>query len=191
MPGRVVVAFLDEMGYSRRPEPAPDRTGTAPAPPPATDRAASPNGLRRIIGALNTGTGRVDFLDASIVGRTKVVRFCGQSNDAYPGAERLPVAQDNRSIHTHEDVRAALTRWPRIEPVWQPTDVPWLNPIEELWRWLRQDIAGTAPPGGDWPSPRGRVNQFLGRFAAGSHDPLRYVGLLGKGKLAQALRLPP
>src|SRR5215475_15553495 len=98
-------------GPSRRP------TGPAwpPAPRPATDRAASPNRLWRIIGALNAVTGRVDFLDAYIVGRAKVIQFYGQLNDAYPSAERLLVVQDNWSIHTHEDVLAALKRWPRIE----------------------------------------------------------------------------
>jgi transposase len=191
MPGRVTLVFLDEMGYARWPEPAPDWTGTAPAPRPETDRAASPNRLWRIIGALNALTGRVDFLDAYIVGRAKVIQFYGQLNDAYPAAERLLVVQDNWSIHTHEDVLGALERWPRIEPVWLPTYSPWLNPIEKLWRWLRQDVLKLHRLAGDWPSLRGRVNQFLGQFAMGSQDLLRYVGLLGKGKLAQALRVPP
>jgi hypothetical protein len=44
---------------------------------------------------------------------------------------------------------------------------------------------------GDWASLRGRVNQFLGQFATGSHTLLHYVGLTGQGKLAQALRVPP
>src|SRR5262245_42514139 len=190
-PDRVALVFLDEMGYTRWPEPGPDWTGTAPAPPPETDRAASPNRTWRIIGALNALTGRVDFLDAYIVGRAKVIQFYGQLNGAYPGAERLLVVQDNWSIHTHEDVLTALSRWPRIEPVWLPTDSPWLNPIEKLWRWLRQDVLKLHRLAGDWASLRGRVNQFLGQFAAGSQDLLRYLGLSGKGKLAQALRVPP
>ena len=191
MPGRVVAVFLDEMGYTRWPEPGPDWTGTAPAPRPETDRADSPNRTWRIIGALNAVTGRVDFLDAYIVGRAKVIQFYRQLDAAYPDAERLLVVQDNWSIHTHEDVLAALKKWPRIEPVWLPTYSPWLNPIEKLWRWLRQDVLKLHRLAGDWPSLRGRVNQFLGQFAAGSQDLLRYVGLLGKGKLAQALRVPP
>jgi transposase len=191
MPDRVASVFLDEMGYARWPEPAPDGTGTAPAPRPRTDRAASPNRLWRIIGALNAVTGRVDCLDAYIVGRAKVIQFDGQLDAAYPDAERLLVVQDNWSIHTHEDVLAALGRWPRIEPVWLPTYSPWLNPIEKLWRWLRQDVLKLHRLAGDWPAPRGRARQFLGQFATGSQDLLRYVGLLGKGKLAQALRGPP
>ena len=37
----------------------------------------------------------------------------------------------------------ALFQWPRIEPVWLPTYAPWLNPIEKLWRWLRQEVRNT------------------------------------------------
>lgn len=191
MPDRVALVFLDEMGYARWPEPAPDWTGRAPAPPPSTDRAESPNRPWRIIGALNAVTGRVDFLDAYIVGRAKVIKFYEQLDAAYAGVGRLLVVQDNWSIHTHEDVLSALKQWPRIEPVWLPTYAPWLNPIEKLWRWLRQDVLKLHRLAGDWPSLRGRVNQFLGQFATGSQDLLRYVGLLGKGKLAQALRVPP
>jgi transposase len=190
-PGRVALVFLDEMGYARWPEPGPDWTGRAPAPPPSADRAGSPNRLWRLIGALNAVTGRVDFLDAYIVGRAKVIQFYNQLDAAYPHVERLLVAQDNWSIHTHADVLGALSRWPRIEPVWLPTYAPWLNPIEKLWRWLRQDVLKMHRLAGDWSALRGRVNQFLGQFAGGSHDLLRYVGLLGEGKLAQALRVPP
>jgi hypothetical protein len=73
-PGRVVLVFLDEMGYARWPEPACDWTGSAPDAPPLADRARSPNRLWRIIGAMNALTGRVDFLDAYIVGRAKVIK---------------------------------------------------------------------------------------------------------------------
>lgn len=190
-PGRVTLVFLDEMGYARWPEPACDWTTHAPDAPPLADRVRSPNLLWRIIGAINALTGRVDFLEDYIVGRAKVIKFYEQLNLAYPDAERLLVVQDNWSIHHHDDVMVALERWPRIEPVWLPTYAPWLNPIEKLWRWLRQDVLKLHRLAGDWASLRGRVNQFLGQFATGSHALLQYVGLLGKGKLAQALRSPP
>jgi len=190
-PGRVELVSLDEMGYTRWPEPAPDRTGRAPDAPPLAARAEGPNRLWRIIGARNARTGRVDFLGAYLVGRAKVIKFYEQLNLAYPDADRLLVVQDNWSIHTHEEVIDALTRWPGIEPVWLPTYAPWLNPIEKLWRWLRQDVLKLHRLAGDWPALRGRVNQFLGQFAVGSQDLLRYVGLRGKGKRAQALRIPP
>jgi transposase len=190
-PGRVVLVFLDEMGYARWPEPACDWTGGAPGAPPLADRARGPNRLGRIIGALNALTGRVDFLEDYIVGRAKVIEFHERLSLAYPDAERLLVVQDNWSIHRHGDVTAALEGWPRIEPVWLPTYAPWLNPIEKLWRWLRQDVLKLHRLAGDWASLRGRVNQSLGQFATGSHALLHYVGLSGQGKLAQALRIPP
>ena len=83
-PGRVALVFLDEMGYARWPEPARDWTGLAPDAPPLADRAESPNRLWRIIGAMNALTGRVDFLDAYIVGRAKVIKFYEQLDPAIP-----------------------------------------------------------------------------------------------------------
>src|SRR5262245_40206077 len=113
-PGEVEWVFLDEMGYSRWPDPAADWAGSAPLPPPLADRADSPTRLWRIIGARNAGTGRVDFLDASLVGRAKVIPFSGQLDRADPDARRLLVVQDNGSIPSQEDVLAALPQWPRI-----------------------------------------------------------------------------
>jgi len=191
IPDRVALVFLDEMGYARWPDPAADWTGRPPGPRPTADRAKSPNRLWRIIGALNALTGRVDFLDAYIVGRARVIQFYKRLDAAYPDVERLLVVQDNWSIHTHADVLSALSRWPRIEPVWLPTYAPWLNLIEKLWRWLRQDVLKLHSLAGDCLSLHGRVNQFLSQFATGSQDLLRYVGLLGEGKLAQALQIPP
>jgi putative transposase len=191
-PGRVALVFLDEMGYARRPDAGPDwADGRRGAAPPVADRAGGPNRLWRIIGALNAVTGRVDFRDAYIVGRAKVIRSYKQLDAAYPDVERLLVVEAHWAIHTHADVVGAPGRWPRIEPVWLPTYAPWLNPIEKRWRWLRQDVLKLHRLAADWPSLRGRVDQFLGQFAAGSQDLLRYVGLTGNGKLAQALRVQP
>ena len=55
------------------------------------------------------------------------------------GGQRLYVAQDHWSIHRHPDVALAVAGSPRITPVWLPTEAPWLNRIEQLWWWLRQD----------------------------------------------------
>jgi hypothetical protein len=76
---------------------------------------------------------------------------------------------------------------PRIEPVWLPTYAPWLNPIEKLWRWLRQDVLKMHRLAAHWSELRKRVNTFLDQFAEGSADLLRYVGLSGDGKLASAI----
>ena len=107
----------------------------------------------------------------------------------YPTARHIYVVQDNWSIHSHADVLAVVDALPRIEPVWLPTYSPWLNPIEKLWRWLRQAVLKLHRLADDWPELQRRVNAFLDQFATGSHDLLRYVGLLGDGRFAQALRV--
>jgi hypothetical protein len=185
-PRSVVAVFLDEMGFSRWPDPASDWAGE----PPLADRRKANNGLWRLIGGLNALTGQVTYLDAYIVGRAKVTEFYGQLVEAYPRARRLYVIQDNWSIHSHADVLAALMEWPQVEPVWLPTYAPWLNPIEKLWRWLKQDVLKMHRLADNWVMLRGRVRSFLDQFADGSQRLLEYVGLLGNGRIAQMIHGP-
>jgi len=185
-PRSVVAVFLDEMGFSRWPDPAPAWAGA----PPLADRRGANNGLWRLIGGLNALTGQVNYLDAYIVGRAKVVEFYGQLVEVYPWAKRLYVIQDNWSIHTHPDVLEALADWPQVEPVWLPTYAPWLNPIEKLWRWLKQDVLKMHRLADDWVTLRGRVRSFLEQFASGSQRLLEYVGLLGNGLIARMIHGP-
>ena len=77
-----------------------------------------------------------------------------------------------------------------IKPVWLPTYSPWLNPIEKLWRWLKQDILELHRHAGDWLHLRATVNASLDQFAGASDILLHYVGLTGDGNLAKALRPP-
>ena len=109
-------------------------------------------------------------------------------NQRYAGVNHIYVVQDNWSIHRHDDVLTALQQLPRLEPVWLPTYAPWLNPIEKVWRWLRQDQLYLHRLASDWTTLRLRVNAFLDQFAAGSDALLHYVGLVGDGKLAGALK---
>jgi transposase len=132
-------------------------------------------------------TGQVHYLDGYIVGRQQVSQFYTQLDRTSPTQDRLYVIQDNWNIHTHPDVLTALATYPRIKPVWLPTYAPWLNPIERLWRWLRHDVLKMHRWVEDWPLVKQRVRDFLDQFAHSSQDLLRYVGLVGKGKLASAL----
>jgi hypothetical protein len=181
-PKTVVALFLDEFGYRRWPEVAPTwGLETAVA------QRAGTNQQWRTIGALNALTGQVTYLDGYIVGRRQVMQFYSQLDLTYPAADLLYVIQDNWNIHTHPEVLTALARYPRIKPVWLPTYAPWLNPIEKLWRWVRQDILKMHRWVEDWPQVKQRVRAFLDQFAHGSFGLLRYVGLVGKGKLATVI----
>jgi transposase len=185
-PGSVVAVFLDEFSYRRWPDPAPDWADAAPL----ADRQQTKDQQWRTIGALNAWTGQVDYLDAYVVGRAKVIEFYGRLVEAYPEARQLYVIQDNWSIHKHPDVLEALRQWPQVEPIWLPTYAPWLNPIEKLWRWLRQDVLKLHRLANSWPQLRGQVHAFLNQFAQGSTRLLEYVGLLGSGQLAQMILGP-
>lgn len=189
-PDRVVLIFLDEMGYVRWAEAAATWAEGGPEAVPVAERAGTNNQQWRIIGGLNAWSGQVNYLDGYIVGRAKVIAFYQQLVRVYPQAERIYVVQDNWSIHRHDEVVAALTHLPQIEVVWLPTYAPWLNPIEKLWRWLRHDVLKLHRLAADWPALRQQVRGFLDQFAHGSRDVLHYVGLLGPGKLAQALHDP-
>jgi transposase len=186
-PTEVVLVFLDEMGYYRWPAEGRSWGPAAPEAPPLADREGPNNKQWRVIGALNALSGRVDYLDAYIIGREKLSVFYRQLVAAYPDAKRIYVVQDNWSIHAHPDVQAALSELPQIEVVWLPTYAPWLNPIEKLWRWLREQVLTLHRLAGDWHALRERVNAFLNQFAEEAQVLLHYVGLRGEGKLAQAL----
>jgi len=182
-PDSVMAVFLDEFGYQRWPEVAPTWGGEA-----RVAQRAGNNQQWRTIGALNALTGQVDYLDGYIVGRQQVIQFYGLLDRAYPKkVELIYVIQDNWNIHTHPDVLTAVAAYPRLKPVWLPTYAPWLNPIEKLWRWLRQDILKMHRWVEDWPQVKQRVRDFLEQFAHASLTLLRYVGLKGKGKLATVI----
>lgn len=181
-PDTVVALFLDEFGYQRWPEVAPTWGVEA-----AVAQRAGNNQQWRTIGALNALTGQVNYLDGYIVGRQQVIQFYSRLDRVYSEVDLIYVIQDNWNIHTHPDVLTALVDYPRIKPVWLPTYAPWLNPIEKLWRWVRQDVLKMHRWVEDWPQVKQRVHDFLDQFAHGSAALLRYVGLKGKGKLATVL----
>jgi len=186
-PDQVVLVFLDEMGYRFGPEAVSDWCEQAPADPPVADRHKSGNRLWRIAGAMNARSGQVTYLDASIVGRAKLIEMYRRLVQTYPQARKIYGVQDNWSIPSHPEVLEAMEAYPQIEPVWLPTYAPWLNPIEKLWRWLKQDLLKLHRLAGDSKGLRQRVNGFLDQFAEGSCALLRYVGLLGEGQLAKAI----
>jgi transposase len=59
-----------------------------------------------------------------------------------------------------------------------PTYASWLNPIEKLWRWLKQDVLRLHRLSPDWPGLKQAEGDFLDQFATGSQSLLRYADLL-------------
>ena len=189
-PEEVVVVFLDEMGYMRWPQGGRTFAHEAPAPAPRT----SPSGKEakhRVAGMLDAWTGRVLFIDNDIVGRDRLALLYRRLDRAYPHAKRIYVVQDNWSVHAHRDIDAVLETLPRLRRLWLPIGAWWLNPIEKLWRMLRQRVLRLHRLAEDWLAVHRAVRRFLRRFTHGSEELLRYVGLLGDGPLARALHPSP
>jgi len=194
-----VLLYLDEVTYYRQPSLA---SGYAPAgrPDPRAERSVRSNTTTRVLATLDAHTGRVVAHQRSTIGVPALVRFFEALVDAYPG-QRLYVVLDNWPVHFHPNVLAALEpqcspfpffrppSWPDapsprakrlnlpIQLVQLPTYAPWANPIEKLWRWLKQDVLHLHRLADDLPALRARVLAFLARFQDGSLDLLRYVGL--------------
>jgi len=123
-----------------------------------------------------------------------------------PAEERLWVVQDNAPFHFHPDVLSLLESqvWPRAHPNFEyprpptwpnpmeaarsngdlsvqlvplPTYASWLNPIERLWRWLKQEVLHLHSYAGEWSRLKQGVCNFLDRFTDGSPALLQYTGL--------------
>ena len=121
--------------------------------------------------ALNAITGRVTYRQHSKIGLSQLADFYTAARADYAQAEEIYIAQDNWPVHFHPDVLARLQPQtffpgpPKVPPTWPtvpspkaiqtdlpirllllPTYASWLNPIEKLWRWLKQDGSRTRPP---------------------------------------------
>ena len=83
---------------------------------------------------------------------------------------------DNWPVHAHAKVLAAAAEQ-RVTLLWLPTYAPWLNPIEKLWRQLKQQVLRLHPCSDQWPALKQAVATFLDHAAQLSAERLRYVGL--------------
>ena len=86
------------------------------------------------------------------------------------------LAWDNGPVHRHPVVQATAAAL-RIHLRYLPTYVPWTNPIEKLWRWLRQTCIHHHQYADQWEQSKANVQAFLDQFSTGSTALLRYVGL--------------
>jgi transposase len=59
-----------------------------------------------------------------------------------------------------------------------PTYASWANPIEKLWRWVRQSVLHLHRLSDDWDELKQHIRDFILAFRKGSNELLRYVGLL-------------
>jgi transposase len=171
--GKVVLVYLDEFTYYRRP-PVGGCWGPAGGPGPPAEQGHGRNRKRRVIGALDARSGRLTHWQGNRAGAAELRRFYRQLTEAYPEAEVLYVAQDNWPVHFLPEVLRSLEGTP-VRLLRLPTYAPWTNPIEKVWRKLKQEVVAQHDFIDDWAGLCGAVEGWLA--AAAPTDLLRYTGL--------------
>lgn len=176
-PGQVILLFEDEVSFYRQPSQAWLWAPLGRRQPrlPYSHRS---NTLMRVVGLLNAASGQVHTWDFQRVTADRLARCFQQIGRLYPHARRIYLVMDNWPVHFHPKVYAALAAEPRIQVIPLPTYAPWLNPIEKLWRWIKQRVTHTHPWSDDFLVFKDHVRAEFQRVAPGSHDVLYYCGLV-------------
>lgn len=202
-PQRYVLVYLDEFGFYRQPSLAQDWEAVGSSQPLAR-RSHKSDTCYRGIGALNPLSGQLTYLLRGEISISVLSKFYGMIRADYPTVEQIYVVEDNWPVHFHPNLLAQLQTQdfaysPKLPNSWSqlkmpervsdplpitllnlPTYAPWLNPIEKLWRWLKQQVIHLHRLSDDWNTLKQRVGDFLEQFRQGSLDLLHYVGLLPK-----------
>lgn len=175
-PGQIITLYQDELTYYRHPSLASTWTPAGAAHQAYATRSHKSTTKARIGAVLDVVSGKVCFHRGDRFGVKALRRLYKTIRQTWPDAT-IYLIQDNWPVHFLPDVMAAAAEH-NIEIVPLPTYAPWLNPIEKLWRWLKQDIIHLHRHSAEWAELHRRVEGFLHRFDNGSNELLRYVGLL-------------
>ena len=200
-PERYILLYLDELSYYRQPTLARAYESSGKMQPLAR-RSHRSDTCYRALAALNVMTGQVSYRQRSRTNIPCLTAFWYELCEVYSDVEIIYVVEDNWPVHYHPDVLAPLQaqnfpyppklpkNWPTeptrrakpdnlpIQLLSLPTYASWLNPIEKLWRWLKQEILHLHRLCDDWAGLKERVELFLATFSSGSNELLHYVGLL-------------
>jgi transposase len=174
-PGAVALVYLDEFTAYRRPSVA-RAWHEAGGPGRRARLGRRGNNERRLIGALDAETGRLFCWQRSRADVATLARYYKALRAAYPEAEVIYVAQDNWPVHFNARLLASL-EGTAIRPLRLPTYAPWTNPIEKVWRRLRQEVLHQHEFADDWEGLKGAITRWLAQWSEGSPDLLHYVGL--------------
>lgn len=171
----VVVLWLDELTVYRLPSEAPvwgDGTGRAPK----ARQSSGNNTTMRIGSVVCEQTGQLTSMVRSTFGKVQLRLLYERIRQVYPHAKEIYVIQDCWPVHFLTEVTQAATRY-GITLVPLPTYSSWRNPIEKVWRLLKQDVTHMHPWTDQWQRLRHEVIQFLRQFDHHNSRLLRYMGL--------------
>lgn len=174
-PATVVILWMDELTIYRLPSAAKVWT-PARGRGPKMKMVAGSNTAARIVGALNSSSGHLAYLLRAQAGVHELQLFYQAIRQVYPDAEELYVIQDCWPVHFLPAVcQTANALGITLVPL--PTYSSWRNPIEKVWRFLKQEVLHMHTWAHDWPRLKAEVTAFLDRFACPNTSLLRYVGL--------------
>lgn len=177
-PEKVSVLYSDETTCYRHPflGNAYHEQGADGTHQPTVVQTPGSNTKRRLVGTLDALTGRVLYRANSKIGVHQLVAFLKQVRKAYGPERRLVLIWDNWPIHFYDNVLAEAEAQ-RIELLYLPTYAPWTNPIEKLWRKLKQEVVCLHRLSGQWEQLKEGMHTFLKSYDRDAPDLLRYVGL--------------
>ena len=204
----LALLYLDEVTFERQPSLSNDYESRGATSQPLGRRSIGSNVTTRYVASMDALTGRVISRRASHITLATLVNHYLDVSKVYSSIETIYIVQDNWPVHTHPDVLCALQpqifaehfrrpaswstqpsaaakrKWSHlnlpIQIVPLPTYASWLNPIEKLWRWMRQELGHLHRWADDLARYRHNLDQWLARFLDGSTELLRYVGLSGQ-----------
>lgn len=203
-PAHNVLLYLDEMLLFRQPTVAP-AWGTRGRRQPLARRSQRQDTPTHILATLDATSGQVHARRPEHCSVAALVRFCQDLVAVYPAGTHFTVVLDNWPVHFHPDLLCALepqtspfpvhlpanwatTAHPAAVRQWGalalpiqflplPTYASWCNPIEKLWRKLRQEVGHLHPWADALPALRDAVDTWLSAYRHPSPELLRYVGL--------------
>jgi DDE superfamily endonuclease len=167
----------------------------------------------RVAGALDIFTGEFIAIQRQQIKVETFVAFLEQIVQKYQGCQCIYIVLDNWPVHFHPDVIAALQKqtcpypfltpasWTNIKPsgkyrhkclpiqlVPLPTYASWLNPVEKIWRWLKQEVIHNHAFANNFKELKVCINQFLQDIADLKDKTLSIAGLKkSNGIFAQQL----
>ena len=206
-PEKYALLYQDEFTIYRQPTVARDYEQMGEFQPLARRSHKSDTEFRGM-GALNAITGQVTYQQAYKTNVRQLTKFYDAIAADYPQADTIYMVQDNWPVHYHPDLLIHLQpqdfQFPyNVPPNWPdepspkakrdaekrkarlpirilqlPTYASWANPIEKLWRWVRQTVLHLHRLSDEWQALKQSVLDFIHSFRHGSNKLLRYVGLL-------------
>jgi DDE superfamily endonuclease len=205
--GKIVVLFGDEFTFYRQPTLAADYSRKGRATQPIGQLSHHSNTKGRIGGVVNALSGKVHYVQESKCGIKQLLKLYEAVKAAYPAAEVIYLVEDNWSVHFHPTILNAFPtqetqfelkissswkevvgdEWKKEKLPFQivplPTYASWCNPIEKLWKWLKQEILHLHRQADNWENLKEQIKEFLNRFRQESAELLQYIGLTENSKL--------